>query len=342
LTQAESPTSGDREIERLDARAQRFRQAFDKVRAEIERAVVGQSGVVEAALIALCGGGHVLVEGVPGLGKTLLVRTMAAALGLSNARIQCTPDLMPADITGTITLVESTQGSRDFAFRRGPVFSNLVHVDEINRATPKTQAALLEAMQERTVTVGGQTYELPHPFFVLATQNPIEMEGTFPLPEAELDRFFFKLLVEFPPVDTLVDILRLTTGVTATAPEQAVTPEDLRELLTLPREVLVAEDVYRRAARIVRATHPEAPEAPEIAKRSVRLGASPRAAQALILGGKVHALLAGRFNVAYADLVQIALPALRHRILLNLEAESEGTDADAVTRAALNHVQTAG
>jgi MoxR-like ATPase len=341
VTPGESPTSADRAIERLDARCQCFREAFARVRAEIERTVVGHSDVVEAALIALCGGGHVLLEGVPGLGKTLLVRTMAVALGLSNSRIQCTPDLMPADITGAITLVESAQGNRDFAFQRGPVFSNLVHVDEINRATPKTQAALLEAMQERAVTIGGQTYELPQPFFVLATQNPIEMEGTFPLPEAELDRFFFKLRVEFPPVDTLVDILRLTTGATATTPEKALAAEELQELLTLPREVLVAEDVYRRAARIVRGTHPDAPEAPEMAKRFVRLGASPRAAQALILGGKVNALLAGRFNVAYVDLQKVALPALRHRILLNLEAESEDIDADAVARAALGQVQTA-
>lgn len=341
MTQPEKSAPDDQDLARLEARCERFRQAFNRIRAEIERTVVGCPDIVEGALVALCGGGHVLLEGVPGLGKTLLVKSMAAALGLSHSRIQCTPDLMPADITGTIALVEEPRGRRDFAFQRGPLFAHLVHVDEINRATPKTQAALLEAMQERAVTVGGQTYPLAEPFFVLATQNPIEMEGTFPLPEAELDRFFFKLRLEFPPLDTLVDILRLTTGAVAASSEKAATPDDLSELTRLPREVLVAEDVYRRAARIVRATHPEAHEAPETARRSVRLGASPRAAQALILGGKVKALLAGRFNVAYADLEAVALPALRHRILLTLEAEADGTDADAITRAALDGVRAA-
>ncbi|HEV8436824.1 MAG TPA: AAA family ATPase [Methylomirabilota bacterium] len=327
------------DLARLEARCERFRQAFERIRAEIERTVIGCPEVVQGTLVALCGGGHVLLEGVPGLGKTLLVKSMAAALGVSHSRIQCTPDLMPADITGTITLVETAHGRRDFAFQRGPLFSNLVHVDEINRATPKTQAALLEAMQERAVTVGGQTYQLEQPFFVLATQNPIEMEGTFPLPEAELDRFFFKLRLESPPLDTLVDILRLTTGAVVAAADKAATADELSELMTLPREVLVADDVYRRAARIVRATHPDAHEAPPLAKGSVRLGASPRAAQALILGGKVTALLAGRFNVAYADLDAVALPALRHRLLLTLEAEADGVEPDAVVRAALDQAR---
>jgi MoxR-like ATPase len=280
----------------------------------------------------------VLLEGVPGLGKTLLVKTTAAALGLSHARVQCTPDLMPADITGTITLVESPGGDRDFAFRPGPVFAHLVHVDEINRATPKTQSALLEAMQEHAVTVAGETHHLPEPFCVLATQNPIEMEGTFPLPEAELDRFLFKLRLGLPGVDTLVDILRLTTGPDGVRPPSAVSAEDLADLLALPREVTVADEVYRRVARLVRATHPDAPEAPDLVRRAVRLGASPRGAQALVLGGKVRALVAGRFNVAHADVEALALPALRHRLLLTVEGEAEGVDADTVVRAALEAV----
>ncbi len=316
------------------ARCHRFRESFTAIRAEVERVVVGHSDVVDGLLIALCTGGHVLLEGVPGLGKTLLVKTTAAALGLSHSRVQCTPDLMPADITGTIALIESP-GGRDFSFRRGPIFANLVHVDEINRATPKTQAALLEAMQERAVTIAGETHRLPEPFLVLATQNPIEMEGTFPLPEAELDRFFFKLRVERPRLDTLVEILRLTTGPPTLAPARSTDGVRVADLMSVAREVVVAEDVYRRAARIVRATHPDTPETSELAKRAVRLGASPRGAQALILGAKVKALLAGRFNVAYDDLEAVAPAALRHRILLTFEAEADGIDADAVVRAAL-------
>ena len=339
MTLTRASVSMEAELKELEKRCERFREVFRRLQAEIGRTVVGNAEGVEGALIALCSGGHVLLEGVPGLGKTLLVKAMAAALGLPHSRIQCTPDLMPADITGTIALVESSQGHRDFAFRRGPLFANLVHVDEINRATPKTQAALLEAMQERVVTAGNETHPLPEPFFVLATQNPIEMEGTFPLPEAEMDRFFYKLCVEFPPVETLVDILRLTTGRAAAPPAPVVSREELHELLALPREVLVADDVYRRAARMVRATHPESPEAPDAVRRSVRLGASPRGAQALVLGGKVKALLAGRFNVAYGDLEAMALPALRHRILLSLDGEGEDIDGDGAVRAALDAVR---
>jgi MoxR-like ATPase len=279
----------------------------------------------------------VLLEGVPGLGKTLLVKAFAAALGVRYARVQCTPDLMPADITGTVTLVESSGGHREFAFQPGPLFANLVHVDEINRATPKTQAALLEAMQERAVTVSGRTHPLDEPFVVLATQNPIEMEGTFPLPEAELDRFFFKLRVDFPVMSTLVEILRLTTGVETGSASEAPGSDEIHALLGLPRRVVVADDVLRHAASIVRATHPHLPEAAPLVRSAVRLGASPRGAQALVLGGKVKALLAGRFNVAHADVEAVALAALRHRLLLRLEADADDIDADAVIRAVLEH-----
>ena len=324
----------DDNVMALETRCTRFREAFKRLTAEVESQVVGHADVVEATLIAFCAGGHVLLEGVPGLGKTLLVRTMAAALGLPHSRVQCTPDLLPADITGTITLFE-TSGGRDVGFRRGPVFANLVHVDEINRATPKTQSALLEAMQERAVTVAGETHPLPRPFFVLATQNPIEMEGTFPLPEAELDRFFCKLKLRFPSPESLVDILKLTTGPGDAAAAAVVSPEALDDLVSVSRHVIVSEEVYRRAAAIVRATHPDQPDAPDLVRRSVRFGASPRGAQALILGGKVKALLAGRFNVAHADLEALALPALRHRVLLTLEADADAVDADVVIEAAV-------
>jgi MoxR-like ATPase len=339
VTSRETDGSVEREIGELEARADRFRAAFRRVRDNVEGTLVGCRDVVESTLVALSAGGHVLLEGVPGLGKTLLVRAIAGALGLPHARIQCTPDLMPADITGTLALVESPLGGRQFAFQRGPLFASLVHVDEINRATPKTQAALLEAMQERAVTVGGHTHPLPEPFFVLATQNPIEMEGTFPLPEAELDRFFFKVRIEAPGLETLVEILRLTTGELREPGGPVAGPDDLRDLLELPRAVIVADDVLRRAARVVRATHPGSPDAPEIVRRAVRLGASPRAAQALILGGKVRALLAGRFNVAYADLEADAIPALRHRILLTLEGQADGVETDAVVTAAVDAVR---
>jgi MoxR-like ATPase len=333
------PAQPDIELDGLEQRCDRFRSTFVRLRDEIERAIIGCRDIVEGTLLALCCGGHVLLEGAPGLGKTVLVRAIASALGVRHARVQCTPDLMPADITGCPALIESP-GAREFRFQPGPIFANLVHVDEINRATPKTQASLLEAMQERAVTVGGYTHALPRPFLVLATQNPIEMEGTFPLPEAELDRFFFKLRLELPALEALVDILRLTTGSSVDVARRVTSEEDIAELTELPRLVVASDDVLRRAARIVRATHPNAPEAPEIVRRSVQLGASPRAAQALVLGGKVRALLSGRFNTAHADVDAVVIPALRHRLLLTLESQADGIDAERVVQAAVDAVAT--
>jgi MoxR-like ATPase len=297
--------------------------------------------VVRGVTIALLAGGHVLLEGLPGLGKTLLVRTMAGALQLHYSRIQFTPDLMPADILGTNVLLDSGSG-RAFQFQKGPIFANIVLADEINRATPKTQSALLEAMQEQAVTVGTVAHPLPTPFFVLATQNPIEMEGTYPLPEAELDRFFFKLHVGFPSRAELSQIVERTTGPRVEAPEPVGRAENVLELQDLAREVPVASHVADYAVRLVLATHPEAPEAVETAKRNIRYGASPRAAQAIIMAAKLHAVLGGRINVAFEDVKRVALPALRHRLILNFEAEAKGMTADRVVAELVNAVPEKG
>jgi MoxR-like ATPase len=309
---------------------EQFRHIAALIEAEVGRYIVGQREVIRHTLICLLAGGHVLLEGVPGLGKTMLVRTLAKVLDLRFARIQFTPDLMPADIVGTDILEEREDGRREFRFRPGPVFTNLLLADEINRATPKTQSALLEAMQERTVTVASRSYPLEPPFMVLATQNPIEMEGTYPLPEAQLDRFLFKINVAFPGAGELVEILNRTTG--AAEPQVSVVAgrETLLAMGEIARQVPVASPVADYAARLIVATHPESKEAPEIVRRYVRYGASPRGAQALILGGKVTALLAGRFNVAFEDLRAVAPAALRHRILLNFEALAEGISTDQV------------
>jgi MoxR-like ATPase len=309
---------------------EKFRHIAALIEAEVGRYIVGQREVIRHTLICLLAGGHVLLEGVPGLGKTMLVRTLAKVLDLRFARIQFTPDLMPADIVGTDILEEREDGRREFRFRPGPVFTNLLLADEINRATPKTQSALLEAMQERTVTVASRSYPLEPPFMVLATQNPIEMEGTYPLPEAQLDRFLFKINVAFPGAGELVEILNRTTG--AAEPQVSVVAgrETLLAMGEIARQVPVASPVADYAARLIVATHPESKEAPEIVRRYVRYGASPRGAQALILGGKVTALLAGRFNVAFEDLRAVAPAALRHRILLNFEALAEGISTDQV------------
>jgi MoxR-like ATPase len=298
--------------------------ALESVRSAVARVVVGQEEVVDQILISLLCGGHVLVEGAPGLGKTLLVRTLADACGLAFSRIQFTPDLMPADITGTIALFTDERGQTSTKFQPGPIFAQLVLTDEVNRATPKTQSALLEAMQERTVTVAGKPYPLPAPFFVLATQNPIEMEGTYVLPEAQVDRFFFKVDIPFPSEEVLDQILALTT--TAENPEtvQALSPDDLLRLQRTVREVPIADHVRRTVARFVLSTQPDQPGADEDVVRYVRFGVSPRGAQALILAAKAHALLDGRFAVAFDDLKAVALPALRHRFQLNYEADAAG------------------
>ncbi len=312
-----------------------FRRLARQMEDALHEAIVGQREVVRGVLTAVLAGGHVLLEGAPGLGKTLLVRTLASALHLEFSRIQFTPDLMPADVTGTTMIVEDALGHRNFQFQPGPIFSHLILADEINRATPKTQAALLEAMQEHHVTVARATHLLPEPFLVLATQNPIEMEGTYPLPEAQLDRFLFKLLVPYPALDELVDIaLRTTTSHQSMVPRVAGGATVL-QMIALARDLPVATPVLRYAARLVQNSHPDAPHSPPPVRRLVRYGASPRGVQALVLAGKIRALLEDRLNVAFADIRAVAHAALRHRVILNFEAEAEGVSADQIVDAIL-------
>ena len=315
-----------------------FRQAYTDLRAQIGKVIVGHDPVVEGTLIALFAGGHVLLEGVPGLGKTLLVRTLSDVLDLSFSRIQFTPDLMPADILGTNIVMEVPGGRREFEFQRGPIFAHLVLADEINRATPKTQSALLEAMQEHQVTAGGELRKLVEPFFVMATQNPIDQEGTYPLPEAQLDRFFFKIIVGYPSAEELTEVLTRTTSGARAEVGKVLSREALLELMKLVREVPVASHVKDYAVRLVLATHPKTDTAAPVANQYLRFGSSPRGGQTLLLGGKVRALTDGRFNVSFDDIEAVAATALRHRLILNFEAEAEGITTDHIIAQILKDV----
>ncbi|HPY29122.1 MAG TPA: MoxR family ATPase [Verrucomicrobiota bacterium] len=321
-----------------ESQIQSFRDTYAALRAEIGKVLVGQTEIVENTLVALFSGGHVLLEGVPGLGKTLLVRTLGEVLDLSFNRIQFTPDLMPADILGTNLVMETTAGRREFQFQRGPIFAHLILADEINRATPKTQSALLEAMQEHQVTAAGEMRKLAEPFFVMATQNPIDQEGTYPLPEAQLDRFFFKILVGYPNAAGLTEVINRTTTSAKIAVHKILPREKLLALMQLIREVPVASHVKDYAVRLVLATHPKTDTAAPIANQYLRFGSSPRGAQTLILAGKVRALAQGRFNVSFEDIQAAALPALRHRLILNFEAEAEGITTDHIITLILRDV----
>ena len=316
---------------------EQFADRARAIEAEVKSVIVGQDDLVRRTLICLVANGHALLEGVPGLGKTMLVRTVADVIDCSFNRIQFTPDLMPADIIGTNILVEQ-DGRREFRFQPGPVFANLLLADEINRATPKTQSALLEAMQEQQVSVARDRHKLEPPFFVLATQNPLEMEGTYPLPEAQLDRFLFKLWVPFPSEEDLVEIMERTTGAKTPTASKAADAKEVVQMQRLARSVPIAPHVTAYAVSVLAATHPDAPRAPELVKQYVRYGGSPRGAQALVLAGKIHALLEGRYNVASDDIRAVALPALRHRVIRNFEGEAEGITSDAIVRAVLDAV----
>lgn len=303
-----------------------FKDIFTRLKEEISKIIVGYDEIIEQVLIALFSGGHILLEGLPGLGKTLMVKTLAETLDLTFSRIQFTPDLMPSDIIGTNVMEQD----RTFRFQAGPIFAQIVLADEINRATPKTQSALLEAMQEHSVTVSGIIHRLKEPFFVMATQNPIEMEGTYPLPEAQLDRFFFKLKLGFPNKDELIDIIDRTTNPELPKAEKVLDGETIEIKKKEIRSVPVSTPVKDYAVRLVLATHPELESSPSMVKRYVRYGASPRGVQSLILGAKVKALIEGRYNVSFSDIRYVAKPSLRHRIILNFEGEAEGLDTDTI------------
>ena len=316
--------------EQMQQQADEFRQRYEAVRDEIGKMIVGHDEIVHGVLTSMFVGGHCLLEGVPGLGKTMLVRTLAETLSLPFSRIQFTPDLMPADILGTNMIVEKEDGRKAFEFQKGPIFTQILLADEINRATPKTQSALLETMQEGTVTVAGNRYVLDQPFFVLATQNPIEQEGTYPLPEAQLDRFMFKLVVGYSSRDQLNTIVDRTTRGTKIVTDKIMDGEEIRRWQGLVRDVILAKHVQDYIVRLVLATHPEGPLAQDVTNQYIRWGSSPRGAQTLALAAKVRALLDGRFNVSFEDVRRVFLPSMRHRTLLNFEAQAEGIDVDQI------------
>ncbi len=315
-----------------------FNDKFNSIKEEIQRAIIGQEELIEKVLIAMLCEGNVLLEGVPGLGKTQLVKTIGEVLNLDFSRIQFTPDLMPADVLGTNIIVHDESGRNRFEFEKGPVFTNILLADEINRATPKTQSAMLQCMQEKMVTAGNKTRELDKPFFVLATQNPIEMEGTYPLPEAQMDRFLFKLNVKFPNLDELSKIVNLTTKREEITLNKISNKDQLLQMIDISKEIPVSEAVLEYAMKLVLYTHPENEISPETTKKYVRFGSSPRGGQAIIKAARVKALIAGRFNVSFDDIKYVSLPALRHRIILNFEAMSDNIDSDFIINEILNHI----
>jgi MoxR-like ATPase len=327
-----------RQVSDIGQQANSFKADFSRVHQEISKVIVGYSDLIDDILMTILGKGHVLLEGVPGLGKTKLVQTLSNALHLQSSRIQFTPDLMPADIVGTTVVQENAHGDKFLDFQPGPIFANIVLADEINRATPKTQSALLEAMQEKTVTVGKQTYPLEQPFVVLATLNPLELEATYPLPEAQLDRFFIKLKMDFPPVDDIHTILDRTTQTDEPVVERVWDANKILELRELALAVPISEKVQDYAIRIIMATQPSTPLAHDLTKKYLRYGASPRGAQTLIVGSKVRSLLSGRTEVAYEDVRHVVLPALRHRVILNFEGEAERVDTDNILKAIVGWV----
>ncbi len=326
------------ETKEATERAESIKKNFDTITGELSKVIVGQTELIQNLLICLLCGGHALIEGVPGLGKTLIVKTLSQVLDLKYSRIQFTPDLMPADILGTNIVNEDEKGNRYFEFYKGPIFGQIILADEINRATPKTQSALLEAMQEETVTVFGNQYPLEPPFIVLATQNPIEMEGTYPLPEAQIDRFFFKLKVEYPTSDQLSEIIEKTTEDYEPKVNKVIDTDTILGMRTLIKQVPMAEHVKDYAIRLVLASHPNGQYSIEMVKQYVRFGSSPRGVQGLVMAGKVKALLDGRYNASYEDIRAVARPALRHRVLLNLRGEAEGINEDEIIEDILKRI----